>query len=118
MAFENITIICEGVKIEGKLDFPGSVKIDGQITGDIKSEGTLTIGRNGKVESNIRTKDAIISGYFEGDIHAAGQVDIKSTGKFIGNLIQDTTLLTIEKGGLFKGKSIAAGDKEKNIEKK
>ena len=117
MAAENITIISEGVKIEGKLNFPGSVKIGGEVIGDIKSDGTLTIGRNAKVESNVYTKDAVISGYFKGEMHVSGQIEITSTGRFIGNLIQDNALLAIEKGGLFKGKSITEVDKEKNISK-
>ena len=118
MAFKNINLIAEGVKIEGNLNFPGSVQIDGEVVGDIKSGGTLKISRNAKVESNIKTKDAIIAGYFRGDIQASGQVEITSTGSFIGNLIQDKTLLTIEKGGLFKGKSIAIDDKVEAIEKR
>ena len=118
MVGENITIISEGVKIEGKLNFPGSVQIDGEVIGDIKAGGTLTIGKNAKVESNIQTKDAIISGYFKGEMHVSGQIEITSTGKFIGNLIQDNALLTIEKGGLFKGTSIIEADKEKNVKKK
>ena len=118
MVGENITIISEGVKIEGKLNFPGSVQLDGEVIGDIKAGGTLTIGKNAKVESNIQTKDAIISGYFKGEMHVSGQIEITSTGKFIGNLIQDNALLTIEKGGLFKGTSIIEADKEKNVKKK
>ena len=118
MAFKNITVITEGVKIEGSLNFPGSVQIDGEVVGDIKSGGTLTIGKNAKVESNIKTIDAIIAGYFKGDIQASGQVEITSTGSFIGDLIQDKTLITIEKGGLFKGKSITVDDKIEDIEKK
>ena len=118
MAFKNITIITEGVKIEGNLNFPGSVQIDGEVVGNIKSGGTLTISKNAKVESNIKTIDAIIAGYFKGDIQASGQVEITSTGRFIGDLIQDKTLITIEKGGLFKGKSITVDDKVEAIEKK
>ena len=118
MAAKNITIISEGVKIEGKLNFPGSVKINGDVIGDIKVGGTLTIGRNAKVESNVQTKDAVISGHFKGEMHASGLVEITSTGRFIGNLIQDNAFLAIEKGGLFKGKSITEVDKEKNIKKK
>ena len=113
MAAENITIISEGAKIDGKLYFPGSVKIVGEVTGDIKSEGTLTIGREEKVESNVETKDAIISGNFKGKMHVSGQIEIKSTGKFIGDLIQDKALLVIEKGGLFKGNSLTEVDKDK-----
>ena len=118
MVGENITIISEGVKIEGKLNFPGSVQIDGEVVGDIKSGGTLTIGKNAKVESNIKTKDAIIAGYFKGDIQASGQVEITSTGRFIGDLIQDKTQISIEKGGLFNGKSITVDDKVEATEKR
>jgi cytoskeletal protein CcmA (bactofilin family) len=112
---ENISQISEGVKIDGTLNFPGSVKIDGEVSGDIKVEGCLTIGKNAKVESNIQTKDVIILGYFGGEMHVSGQIEITSTGKFIGELIQDNALLTIEKGGLFKGKSINDADKENSI---
>jgi len=118
MANKNITIISEGVKIEGNLNSQGSVKINGTVTGDIKSDETLTIGRYAKVESNIQTKNAVISGYFKGEMHVSGQIEIISTGRFIGNLIQTNALLVIEKGGLFKGKSIAGPGKEKNAKKK
>jgi cytoskeletal protein CcmA (bactofilin family) len=115
MALKNITVLAEGIKIEGKLVFPGSVQIDGEVAGEIKSEETLTVGRNAKVESNIQTKDAVIAGYVKGDIQASGQVEIKSTGRFIGDLIQDKTLLTIEKGGLFLGKTIIGEDLEEAV---
>jgi cytoskeletal protein CcmA (bactofilin family) len=118
MAFKNITKITEGVKIEGKLSFPDSVQIDGEVVGDIKSGGTITIGKYAKVESNIKTIGAIIAGDFKGDIQASGQVEITSTGRFIGDLIQDKTLITIEKGGLFIGKSITVDDEIEDIEKK
>ena len=114
MLAENISLISGGVKIEGKFNFPDSVKIEGEVTGDINCGGVITIGRNAKVESKIKTKDALILGYYEGEMHASGQVEITSTGKFIGNLIQDNILLIIEKGGLFKGKSIINNDEEKN----
>jgi cytoskeletal protein CcmA (bactofilin family) len=115
MDFKNVDIIAEGVKIEGTLNFPGSVQIDGEVVGDIKSGGTLTISENAKVESNIKTTDAVIAGYFKGDIRASGQVKIESTGRFIGDLIQGKTLLTIEKGGVFKGKSITTKAKIKKM---
>jgi Integral membrane protein CcmA involved in cell shape determination len=115
MAFKNINVIAEDVKIEGNLDFPSSVQIDGEVVGDIKSGGTLTISKNAKVLSNVKTKDAIIAGYFKGDIKASGHVEITSTGSFIGNLIQDKTLLTIANGGLFKGKNITVEDNEEAL---
>jgi cytoskeletal protein CcmA (bactofilin family) len=113
MANKNITIISEGVKIEGKLNFPGPVEINGEVIGDIKVGKSLTIGRTSKIEADIYTTDAVVSGYFKGEMHVSGQIKIASTGRFIGNLIQDNALLAIEKGGLFKGKSITKPGKEK-----
>ena len=114
MAAQDITIISDDVKIDGKLSFSRSAKIDGEVTGDIKSNETLTIGKNAKVKAKIKTKNAVVSGYFEGVMHASGQVEIQSTGRFIGDLIQVSSLLTIERGGMFKGKSIIEDAKEKN----
>jgi len=103
------TVIAKGTKIGGKLYFPGSVKIEGEVTGDINTDNILTIGKNGKVQSTIKTKSAVISGHFKGDMHVTESVEITSTGKFIGNLIQDNAQLSIEKGGMFKGKSTVNG---------
>ena len=117
MTAENISLISGGLKIEGRLNFPGSVKVYGNVNGDINCEEAITICLNAKVESKIQTKDAIILGYFEGEMYASGQVEISSTGRFIGNLIQERSLLTIKKGGLFKGKSITGKDSEKKLRK-
>ena len=100
------SIISEGVKIEGDIHFPYPVEIDGTVIGDIVSDDILIIGKQGNVESNIKTRNAVISGKFTGDMSASGMVTITPTGKFIGNLTQKGGMLSIEKGGLFKGKSI------------
>ncbi len=106
------SIISEGVRIEGKIRFTGPVQIDGMAMGDIVSEDTLTIGKTGNVKSNIKTKNAVISGSLDGDITASGLVEITSTGVFSGNLIQESPILKIEKGGTFRGRSII---EEKNV---
>ena len=103
------TVIAEGTRIDGKLYFPGSVKIEGEVTGDINTDNILTIGKSGKVQSNIKTKSAVISGHFSGDMYVTESVEITSTGRFIGNLTQDSAQLAIEKGGMFKGKSTVNG---------
>ena len=86
--------------------FKGSVKINGKVTGDIISNDAITVGKFGDVESNIKTKDAVIAGNYKGDMIATGVVEIKSTGKFTGNITQKNgSSLMIEKGGVFKGKN-------------
>jgi len=112
---KTLTIIAEGVKVEGKLHSPGSTRVDGTVAGEIISEKELIIGKEGEVEANAKTINAVIAGKFKGEMIASGEVEITSTGKFTGNLTQKDALLTISKGGLFKGESIIS-EKQENFE--
>jgi cytoskeletal protein CcmA (bactofilin family) len=109
---KTLTIIGEGVVISGNLYSPGITRIDGKVTGEIIAEKELIIGKEGKVEAKIKTKDATIAGSFKGNIIASGEVEITSTGKFVGHLIQKDALLTIEKGGVFRGESVISEDQK------
>ncbi len=117
---KTITIIAEGVTVAGKINSPGSTRIDGTVTGEIVTDKEIVIGKEGKVDATVRAKDAIIAGSFKGEMIASGEVEISSTGKFIGNLSQKDALLTIAKGGLFKGQSIigTGNDSFKQTERK
>jgi cytoskeletal protein CcmA (bactofilin family) len=109
---KTLTVIAEGVIIEGKLYSRGSTRIDGRVTGEIVSEKELTIGKEGKVEATVKTANAIIAGSFKGEMISSGGVEITSTGKFTGKIIQKDAMLTVSKGGLFKGESIISDDLE------
>jgi cytoskeletal protein CcmA (bactofilin family) len=102
---KNLTVIAEGVEVNGKINCPGSLRIDGSVKGEIITGKDTTIGKEGSVEASIKTTNAIIAGTYKGDMAATGEVEVTSTGKFIGNLTQKDALLTISKGGLFKGES-------------
>lgn len=117
---KTITVIAEGVTVEGKINSPGSTRIDGTVTGELIANKEIVIGKEGKVDATVNTKDAIVAGSFKGDMIASGEVEISSTGKFIGNLTQKDALLTISKGGLFKGQSIigTGSDSFKQAEEK
>ncbi len=117
---KTITVIAEGVTVDGKINSPGSTRIDGTVTGELIANKEIVIGKEGKVDATVNTKDAIVAGSFKGDMIASGEVEISSTGKFIGNLTQKDALLTIAKGGLFKGQSIigTGSDSFKQAEEK
>jgi len=109
---KTLTIIAEGVTVEGKIFSQGSTRVDGKVNGEIISEKEFIIGKEGKINATVKTANAIISGYFKGEMIASGEVEITATGRFIGNLIQKDALLTISKGGLFKGESIISDNQE------
>ncbi|MGM0366761.1 MAG: bactofilin family protein [Actinomycetota bacterium] len=109
---KTVTVIAEGVKVEGKIISPGSTRIDGSVKGEIISHKELVIGKEGEVEADVKTNNAIIAGSFKGKMIASGEVEVTPTGKFMGNLTQKDALLTVSKGGVFKGESIISDNQD------
>jgi cytoskeletal protein CcmA (bactofilin family) len=109
---KSLTIIAEGVIVEGKIHSRGSTRVDGAVNGDIISHKDFIIGKEGKVKATVKTANAVIAGSFQGEMVASGEVEITPTGKFIGNLTLKDALLTVSKGGVFKGESVIAENEE------
>ena len=96
-----LTVIGEHAKMEGKFEIADSIQIECEIGGELNVGGKLVIGEKGVVNANVQTVDAIIMGYYEGNMVATGNVEIAATGRVSGNI--ETDSLVISKGGFFNG---------------
>jgi cytoskeletal protein CcmA (bactofilin family) len=94
---EDITIISEKSSLEGKLEMPGNVLIQGSFRGSIISR-TLEIFKDAKVVGNIEAEDVTIAGYFEGELACSGLLTIAKTGTVKGRVAY--VALSVERGGL------------------
>lgn len=90
-----------GTSYTGKLNFQGSVRIDGNFTGEVESKGTLVIGKDAHVEGEIKVGQMIISGQIDGEIVAAEKVVLHKTANLVGSL--KTPVLVIEEGAIIEG---------------
>jgi cytoskeletal protein CcmA (bactofilin family) len=100
---DSVTIIGEGVKLDGKLISKGNVRIDGIISGDIHAEGNITVGVHGEIIGEIKAQVVIIGGKIDGTVDANEKIILESTSKMKGDLI--TKILVVEEGAVFDGKS-------------
>ncbi len=71
-------ILSSGVSITGSVTFRNELVIDGEVEGTIDSGGRLTIGKNGRIRGEIRTKSVIVDGNVEGDITAAERCELRA----------------------------------------
>jgi cytoskeletal protein CcmA (bactofilin family) len=101
-AEEILSILGEGVELQGELSFVHGIRVDGTIRGKIRSESYLVIGPKGNVQADVTISKILISGEFRGSIHASDRVEINKDGKVYGDLY--TPCLIIEAGALFEGK--------------
>ena len=96
------TVIGEETSIKGALHSQRSVRIDGQLEGEINSQGEVYIGETSRVKANIFGKNVVVSGEVIGNIESTKALHITKTGKVYGDISGDT--LTIEEGGIYRGK--------------
>ncbi len=96
-------ILSTDVEIKGTVKFENDLVVDGKIEGDIKSQGSLTIGENALIKAEIKTRSVVIYGKCHGNITVTDRVEIKANAEVVGDIQAGT--LSIEAGAIFVGKS-------------
>src|SRR5215831_8787372 len=97
----------KGTKIVGKLNFEGSVRIEGQIEGEITAQDTLTIGEGAVVKAKINGTSVVVHGQVTGDISARTRLELRAPSKVVGNI--STPNLVIQEGAVFEGQCAMGG---------
>lgn len=99
---EIVSLLGEGVEVQGELSFAHGIRVDGIVRGKIRSDACLVIGPKGRVEAELAIRRVMINGEFHGAIHASERVEIQKAGRVYGDVY--TPCLIIEAGALFEGK--------------
>ncbi|MEY8416220.1 MULTISPECIES: bactofilin family protein [Tissierella] len=80
------SLIGENIKITGKIEGKGNLRVDGFIEGDIDYDGNIVIGESGKVYGNIKANDISLAGTAHGNIDSKTKLVILPTGTLIGDI--------------------------------
>ena len=94
-------LLGQGSRIEGRLSFDASVRIDGQVDGEVAAKETVLIGESAVVSAQIQASTVIILGRVNGDVTARKRVELRAPARLIGNL--NTPGLVIHEGVTFEG---------------
>ena len=95
------TLIGKSTKFTGNISTEGTIRIDGDVLGDVILSGNLILGEQGKIKGNVKSDNIHLSGTIEGDTISAKQIHISSTGKLYGDITVKNII--IDEGGLFQG---------------
>ena len=104
-----------GSRIEGTLSFQGSVRIDGQVEGQVEAKDTVIIGDSANVVAQIIAATIIIKGNVTGDLTAAKRVELRAPGRLLGNIV--TPSLVIQDGVVFEGHCSMAGADTRGVDR-
>ena len=95
------TILGKDSYCEGNLNVNQTVRVDGELKGDIHTDATVIIGKDGKVTGDVTAKKLVLGGYLNGNVKIDGHTVLESSAVFHGDL--STKLLVIDEGAQFDG---------------
>lgn len=98
----------QGSHFEGELRFEQSFRIDGKVTGRVRSDGDLVIGERGEVEGDIRVGRLFVSGLVRGEVHVTKRLSIHARGRVEGEV--HASALVVDEGGVLEGRCAMQGE--------
>jgi cytoskeletal protein CcmA (bactofilin family) len=99
-----VTIVGQGAKLEGNVVSAGSLRIDGQVKGQINADGDVMLSPQSQVDADIHAQNVMVAGRFKGKIDVKGRAEIARGGRVDGDITSKT--LVVEEGAIFQGQSI------------
>jgi len=101
------TIVGPSVKIQGDLNSEGNIRIEGQVTGKVKTSQSVFVNQGAHINADILASNAIIGGEIQGNIKISGHLILQSSAKIIGDV--GCSILRVEDGATFTGKCTMNG---------
>lgn len=99
-----INRLVEGTAINGDLLTEGNIRIDGNIYGNISVKGKLVLGKNGRIEGDIKCLNADIEGIILGNISVDGLLILKESARIEGTIT--THKIGVLEGAEFTGQCV------------
>ena len=93
--------IGKGTYLEGNVEAYGNIRIEGKITGNVKSKSKVALGPQSQVQGNILALNADIEGEVKGKLEVTELLVLKATAIINGDII--TGKMVVEPGAVFNG---------------
>ena len=91
----------KGVSFKGVISYNGTVRIDGNLDGEIHTEGGLLVGEDAVLTAKITAGTVVCKGKITGDISAREKVKLRAPA--VVNAGVKAPLLAMEEGVVFNG---------------
>lgn len=98
---EILAYVGEGVSFTGTIRYQGTVKIDGQLEGEIQTDGILLVGEKAVITAKIQAGTITCRGRIIGDINAKDRVKLLAPAVYEGSIKSPS--ISMQEGVLFNG---------------
>ena len=90
-----------GTEYNGKLNFKGTVRIDGDFIGEITSEGRLIVGKGATIHGKIHVGELMVNGSINAQVVATKIIILHKEAEVFGSVT--TPCLEMEEGAILQG---------------
>lgn len=81
-----VSILGPGTRVNGEVLSRGTIRIEGEVMGQIRCEDSVVVQQTGRVQADVYAGQVIISGEVQGNVFAEDRLEITATGKVIGDV--------------------------------
>lgn len=96
------SVVGSGVTIKGDVHGEGEVMIQGRLEGELKIQGTVSIGPDGRSVGRVVADEVVLNGTIEGEVEASRRLVISASGVLNGGM--QCPRLVVEEGGRLQGR--------------
>lgn len=96
-----ISIVGPGMTVHGDCETGGTIRVDGRVFGSIRAGKAVVVGRDGVVEGDVFTSDAVVSGRIVGTVTAESRLELQATATIEGEV--HTYRLQLDEGAVLDG---------------
>ncbi len=104
------TIIGKGTTVHGNMHINGFIRLDGDIDGNLETDGNVIIGDGARLRGDVKAKSVIVGGIVVGSILAQESIKVLAGAVVLGDII--SRKVQIEDMTTFNGRCISIKDDE------
>ena len=95
------SVVSLGSTWQGSLKIEGSVRIEGQLSGEIEAQDTVHIAESARVDAKISAAFVVVAGSFQGQMNCTERLELLPKSRTRGDLT--AKLLTVHEGAYIDG---------------
>ena len=96
-----ISIIGPGMHVIGECQTDGTIRIEGSVEGTVRAGKAVVVGKDGSVDGEVFTQDAVISGRVSGVLVAESRLELQATCRIEGQV--RARRMQLEEGAILNG---------------
>ena len=95
---ETLSVIAAGMRLEGHVQSTGVVRVAGTVHGNVSADNQVLVAKGGRVDGEVRAREAVVDGEVMGSIVAEERVEIRSSAVIRGDIV--TPRLMVHEGAM------------------